>query len=433
MSLLSALAQYADSGTASLFDLINDLLEHHIDSKQKSCKVPTLVGKRVAEHLIKVIADHADVDRTVRAWNALSFLCDRLCNNNCFEILVELQSSSAMSYAAGSIAAGDQEAEFCYKFLSLFSRADGNRQILIGETEGLVEAHMALFRENFDKSYDQLRIAILNLTTNLLGRSKMSNNVNINKFVACGGLQIIYRSIQFIRQKVQAIQDTRSFTFVEETIVHSCMMCLSSVCEAMSHISGVLGYEPTLSRELYEFGASQLSALMSTVHYFSTVSDELRIRDGSFILIICFCEYIRIVKRELLAATLLYAGEAGYATAADGERVPLVVQLIRIMGDPRLAHYKEKGCEQLALYTSLCPSIMMAFGEGLNYNHADEPQVGSSVDAPTLVCAYPGCNLNYVNCGGGLKRCARCKAVAYCGKEHQKMHWKVHKQTCVSL
>ena len=31
------------------------------------------------------------------------------------------------------------------------------------------------------------------------------------------------------------------------------------------------------------------------------------------------------------------------------------------------------------------------------------------------------------------KRCARCKVVAYCGKEHQKADWKVHKRVCVSL
>ena len=30
-------------------------------------------------------------------------------------------------------------------------------------------------------------------------------------------------------------------------------------------------------------------------------------------------------------------------------------------------------------------------------------------------------------------KCARCKVVAYCGKEHQKADWKVHKKICASL
>lgn len=30
----------------------------------------------------------------------------------------------------------------------------------------------------------------------------------------------------------------------------------------------------------------------------------------------------------------------------------------------------------------------------------------------------------------GLKRCARCGVVAYCGKEHQLADWKTHKQVC---
>ncbi|KAH6959925.1 hypothetical protein BKA56DRAFT_599820 [Ilyonectria sp. MPI-CAGE-AT-0026] len=31
----------------------------------------------------------------------------------------------------------------------------------------------------------------------------------------------------------------------------------------------------------------------------------------------------------------------------------------------------------------------------------------------------------------GIKRCGRCKVVGYCGKEHQKADWKVHKKICI--
>lgn len=34
-------------------------------------------------------------------------------------------------------------------------------------------------------------------------------------------------------------------------------------------------------------------------------------------------------------------------------------------------------------------------------------------------------------CGGPADlKCSACKLVAYCGKEHQKKHWKVHKGLC---
>lgn len=33
----------------------------------------------------------------------------------------------------------------------------------------------------------------------------------------------------------------------------------------------------------------------------------------------------------------------------------------------------------------------------------------------------------------GLKRCARCKAVVYCGTEQQSVDWKMHKKFCVSV
>lgn len=41
-------------------------------------------------------------------------------------------------------------------------------------------------------------------------------------------------------------------------------------------------------------------------------------------------------------------------------------------------------------------------------------------------CSLPGCN------EAGVFRCMKCKKVSYCGQEHQKQHWKVHKKNCGS-
>lgn len=34
--------------------------------------------------------------------------------------------------------------------------------------------------------------------------------------------------------------------------------------------------------------------------------------------------------------------------------------------------------------------------------------------------------------GPGLKHCARCRKSFYCGKEHQRQHWPVHRQSCLA-
>ena len=45
-------------------------------------------------------------------------------------------------------------------------------------------------------------------------------------------------------------------------------------------------------------------------------------------------------------------------------------------------------------------------------------------ESPAKAC--DGCHQS----GGNLKKCTRCYSVSYCGKQCQQMHWPTHKHTC---
>jgi hypothetical protein len=68
-------------------------------------------------------------------------------------------------------------------------------------------------------------------------------------------------------------------------------------------------------------------------------------------------------------------------------------------------------------------ALIMGDGQGQG---AEEGAGGSEDVAEILPCTV---------CGDTEKtmKCARCKVVAYCGKEHQKADWKEHKRICASL
>jgi hypothetical protein len=72
-------------------------------------------------------------------------------------------------------------------------------------------------------------------------------------------------------------------------------------------------------------------------------------------------------------------------------------------------------------------------------SQASHPQLGTAADflkasgAPAeqtaylearTHCAKPGCS------GAGLKKCAGCRVIFYCGKECQVTHWPAHKPEC---
>ena len=87
--------------------------------------------------------------------------------------------------------------------------------------------------------------------------------------------------------------------------------------------------------------------------------------------------------------------------------------------DHQKQHWKE--------HKQTCESTAAAVTTSL----LDEPlrELPPDRDDKVRVCALLGCGVN----GEGLLRCSRCCSVHYCGVEHQKQHWKVHKQLCSEL
>lgn len=398
MSVLTSLAQYADSGTVSLFYMVIGNLELHMKGNYKSYKIPTPVAMKVTEHLLKHIADREKVFHVVKAWSALAFLCERMYNSNAFDVLGELQSTTVLTHAARSIAADGEEAEQCYKFLQLYSRADGDRQILIGELDGLFEAHMSFFDKHF-------QIGAFNLTTNLLGRNIQSSSVNTNKFAVCGGFGIVLRAVQSTKQNIQAVKLSRNLTEGEESLVHSCIACLTSVFAAMSHVWANETYDLSIPRELYEYDKAQLITLRDAVYFFTTLSDGIRIKDASIVLFIRLWELLRLLEPDQLEATLLYTGEAASRNSANAQPgVSLFVHFLRVIRDPQLAHWKEHTLECINTYTGKFPSVKAVWQQELLRN-GDLPYTLEK--QPSI----PTCGLNNFNCGGGLKRCLKCKTV----------------------
>ena len=47
-------------------------------------------------------------------------------------------------------------------------------------------------------------------------------------------------------------------------------------------------------------------------------------------------------------------------------------------------------------------------------------------------CDYPGC-MNEGDDSQSLHACSLCRAVYYCGREHQEAHWKEHKKLCKAI
>ena len=366
-------------------------------------------------------------------------LSDRECCSNADVFLCELQKTQILSYITRALTNSGgpviNEAEFCCKFLIFFTRSDGDRQILVGETEGAIEAVVRLVDQRFDLSTGHVKISLLNLMINLLGRNVLTSRTNTIKVVASGGFRILHKILQSTWLRAKTIASTRNFMPEEIQPIQSCIICLSSfynalTCEKVAQDSAV----PTMVYVPDPSTSSCIASTTATMHSLFIICSNLRVKDALMGLFVHFCEYVHAMEPESLESTLLYSGETTSSSTEGPYKVPLVVQYFQTSNHPQLVHHEDRVSELLDKYVSFHPSVRVALMSS-DYNDYCDTIVfdgASNRKAGVNVCANPGCGINsfmYKN----LKKCSRCKAVAYCSKEHQTAHWKVHKHSCVAV
>jgi hypothetical protein len=91
------------------------------------------------------------------------------------------------------------------------------------------------------------------------------------------------------------------------------------------------------------------------------------------------------------------------------------------VGDPFVGVWVNSVCGNSRCETQMRQEVQETMGEVIG-EHQGQQELESVEVLRCRVCGKTE----------EMMRCARCKVVGYCGREHQKEDWKVHKRSCVS-
>ena len=123
---------------------------------------------------------------------------------------------------------------------------------------------------------------------------------------------------------------------------------------------------------------------------------------------------------SVLQSLLLYKPPGKGANSA---LVVVVLKFIRQSGLNNSPVFEDSFMQVLQLWSNHFPSVAALLDDELPPDRDDKVRV----------CALPECNIDGKGLFNKMMKCGRCRSTYYCSVEHQKEHWKVHKQSCCKL
>ena len=195
-------------------------------------------------------------------------------------------------------------------------------------------------------------------------------------------------------------------------------------CNSIVYIYDALQYLNTtgLDRELYCIDRN--SAYRMTICFYKIFTEEpIHIQHQYWKPWFLYMDYLQLYDLNSIAQSLLLYKPPG--KDVNGCFALQLLHLSRNNHSKNSISIEAEVLNTLGDWVERIPEVAALLDEPLRELPPDR-------DDKVRVCAYPGCNIDGKGLFCKMLKCGRCRSVYYCHEDHQKQHWKEHKQTCGS-
>jgi hypothetical protein len=352
-----------------------------------------------------------------RGWRCLCFLTSAMCFRGASRMLSDFSERVScrelLVYCATVFKSGnDKELSYCLAFLGNFVYDSESRTRKVYNAASLRVALYAHLEERFAKSSRVTQMRALRLVTDIIRLFEAARKEQETFTVLRSGV-------------VQAVKCAVLYVFsgdlthdsTEISCMKQAMAALEAILHIISQVPGMQRSHLTLGGVVFNLTRKEMRLINGTAYDLLT-SFWAKCWLGDVSAFLCgYANYLDIVcGPDALQSHLLYEPTRD----ADAKPTALVMaECAMYCGEARQENVTTTS---LRKYSKTVPAV----ADILLWLPA--PPVRA---VKNRHCAQPGCSVSGEGLYNSPKKCARCRAVYYCCKDHQVDHWPEHRRTCV--
>jgi hypothetical protein len=303
----------------------------------------------------------------------------------------------------------DQELSYCLAFLGNFVYDSESRTRKVYNAASLRVALYAHLEDRFAKSSSGIQMRALHLTTAIIKAARKEQETFT--FLRSGVIQAVKCAALFVFGGDLAQDST------EVSRMKHAMAALEAVLYIIARVPGLQRSHLTLGGVVFNLSRKEMRLVNGTAYNLITSFWAKTLLGDVSTFFSGYANYLDIVcGPEALKSHLLYK------PPRETDAKPTVLVMAEC------AMYCGEARQENEIMTTLrtYSKTVSAVADILLWLPA--PPVRA---VRNRHCAQPGCSVSGEGLYNSPKKCARCRAVYYCCKDHQVEHWPEHRGTCV--